>query len=517
MLRDRHATARCRRSSTRPSSRCTRSRRRPTAASTSPRRPTARSTRSTPTARRARSSIPTTSTSGRSPSIAPGNALRRHRRQGRHLQDHARTARATRFYKTKATNVVVAGVRRRTGNLLAGTESPGASSASTRAARRSCCSTRPSARSTRCASTDDGTIYARRVSGPTAADERPRADRPCTEPARAPVPVGLDGDHRRSRSSTRRSRPEQPAAPRVGAAARDAARSTASGPTACGTPSGSRATTRRTTLLSSRGGSLLVGTGTKGKIFRVAGDPPRATLVARADAQQVTALLREPSRTHRRRHREPGQAVRAVAPAAPTRGHLRVRRARRRHGGDAGARSAGARTVARRAASSCRTRSGNTRDARRNVERVVRGRTAAPRASRSRARRRATCSGAPCSTATGAHAPVLTSVTAAYLPRNLRPEVAVDHRPPAGHRLPEAVLDGRGRDRRASRTTRPTAAAADRRRAPAGPGGHRPRRSAGGSTRRGCRRSSGRPRTTTTTTCSTTCSIAARAKRRGRR
>ena len=43
------------------------------------------------------------------------------------------------------------------------------------------------------------------------------------------------------------------------------------------------------------GGSLLVGTGTDGKIFRLSGNPARATLLARAAARQVTALLREPS------------------------------------------------------------------------------------------------------------------------------------------------------------------------------------------------------------------------------
>jgi hypothetical protein len=48
-------------------------------------------------------------------------------------------------------------------------------------------------------------------------------------------------------------------------------------------------------MLIEPGGSLLVGTGTEGKIFRVAGDPARATLLARAGARQVTALLREAS------------------------------------------------------------------------------------------------------------------------------------------------------------------------------------------------------------------------------
>ena len=45
-------------------------------------------------------------------------------------------------------------------------------------------------------------------------------------------------------------------------------------------------------------------------------------------------------------------------------------------------------------------------------------------ANRSPARTPATCSGARCSPPSSAPSPVLTSVTAAYLPRNLRPEVA---------------------------------------------------------------------------------------------
>jgi sugar lactone lactonase YvrE len=42
------------------------------------------------------------------------------------------------------------------------------------------------------------------------------------------------------------------------------------------------------------GGGLLIATGNKGKIFRVAGDPPQITLVGRAPAQQVTRLLTMP-------------------------------------------------------------------------------------------------------------------------------------------------------------------------------------------------------------------------------
>jgi hypothetical protein len=41
-------------------------------------------------------------------------------------------------------------------------------------------------------------------------------------------------------------------------------------------------------------GSLLVATGNKGKIFRIAGDPPQVSLVGRAPAQQITRLLATP-------------------------------------------------------------------------------------------------------------------------------------------------------------------------------------------------------------------------------
>ena len=48
-------------------------------------------------------------------------------------------------------------------------------------------------------------------------------------------------------------------------------------------------------MLVEEGGTLLIGTGTSGKIFRLSGNPARVTLLARAAARQVTALLREPS------------------------------------------------------------------------------------------------------------------------------------------------------------------------------------------------------------------------------
>ena len=48
--------------------------------------------------------------------------------------------------------------------------------------------------------------------------------------------------------------------------------------------------------------------------------------------------------------------------------------------------------------------------------------------------------------------PVLDSVTAAYLQRNLRPQVQSDHRPSAGRGLPEAALAWAGRWRSSAST-----------------------------------------------------------------
>ena len=48
-------------------------------------------------------------------------------------------------------------------------------------------------------------------------------------------------------------------------------------------------------LLIDADGSLLVGTGKEGKIFRLSGDPARATLLARVPARQVTSLIRDSS------------------------------------------------------------------------------------------------------------------------------------------------------------------------------------------------------------------------------
>ena len=155
------------------------------------------------------------------------------------------------------------------------------------------------------------------------------------------------------------------------------------------------------------------------------------------------------------------------------------------------------------------------RDAGRNLERVVGGVHARPTARRSRAPRRDTSSGARCSRGKG-DGPVLTSVTAAYLQRNLRPQVrSITVHPPgivfqkpfttgepdlAGFRRPDHARsqahvsgpDDTGRvDGAGARPAHVSEGAPDAR--------------------------LGEPTTRTTTISSTTCCTGARARRSGRR
>ena len=330
------ATARSRRSSTPPSSRSTRSRRRPTAASTSPRRPTARSTRSPPTARRRRFfdpddkyiwalAVDRTATSSPPPATKASSTRSR------------RTARA-RFYKTNTTNVVVAGVRQgRQSDRRHRIARPGVPH---RRGRQGVRAARLAVQGDSRAALDaDGTIYAAAINGApgggsAAPTVRALAETDAARPCRRSRPRSPAITRRRQRA------PHAPAGPsttRAATARRPRGAIYRIRPTGSGTRCGSRATTAPYDLLIEPDGSLLVGTGKEGKIFRLAGDPARATLLARAAAQQVTALLREPLGPHRRaRPAIPGKLFALGAERAQAR-HLRVRRPRRRHGRDAGA------------------------------------------------------------------------------------------------------------------------------------------------------------------------------------
>ncbi len=78
------------------------------------------------------------------------------------------------------------------------------------------------------------------------------------------------------------------------------------------------------------------------------------------------------------------------------------------------------------------TRSGNTATPDDTWSPVVEGVRQRRRRTDCQPERRAICSGGPCSSASGSQLPVLTSVTTAYLPRNLRPEISSITVHPAG-------------------------------------------------------------------------------------
>jgi len=63
-------------------------------------------------------------------------------------------------------------------------------------------------------------------------------------------------------------------------------------------------------------GRLIIGTGSKGKIFRLEGDPPQPTLLARAPADQVTALYKDPKGSIYYTTANPGKLFRLSADLA---------------------------------------------------------------------------------------------------------------------------------------------------------------------------------------------------------
>jgi sugar lactone lactonase YvrE len=168
------------------------------------------------------------------------------------------------------------------------------------------------------------------------------------------------------------------------------------------------------------GGSLLVATGGSGKLFRLEGEPIRPALVARADAQQITSLIRDADGQHLLATSNPGKVV-------------RVSRERARRGSyESDIRDAA--TVAswgairwRAAANGGRvelsTRSGNTAapddtwSAWSPAYQTAEGDQITSPKARYLQWRAVLISGA------GDRSPVLTSVGAAYLPRNVRPEI----------------------------------------------------------------------------------------------
>jgi sugar lactone lactonase YvrE len=167
-------------------------------------------------------------------------------------------------------------------------------------------------------------------------------------------------------------------------------------------------------------GTLLVATGNKGKIYRLSGDPYQPTLVARANAQQVTTILPEREGRMLFATSNPGKLLRLSAARAERGTYISDVR-------DAQTVAAWG-TIKWRAQAPAgtrveiATRSGNTRtpdetwsdwtDAYANAEGTA---ISSPRARY--LQWRAVLVGAR------SDSPLLTSVSAAYLPRNMRPRV----------------------------------------------------------------------------------------------
>jgi hypothetical protein len=332
----------------------------------------------------------------------------------------------SRFYRTNAGNVVALAFTK-TGDLIAGTESPGRVFRIDAAGKAFVLLDSPFREIHAVRLADDGTIYAAALNGTQGGESR-ATDPPSAEPARTPVPsvsteittiTVID-------SPVGTSTPPQPSRPARRGGRGAIYRIGADGLWDTMWDSGEDAPYD---LIIEPSGSLLVGTGTEGKIFRVSGDPARATLLARATARQVTALLREPSGRIVGAASNPGKLF-ALSPAPARRGTY-----------ESDVRDAG--TVASWGVIRWRA-SANPGEV--NVFTRT-GNTATPDETWSPWSKAYTSAGGEqivspnarylqwraVLTANGSHpGPVLTSVTTAYLPRNLRPQVASITVHPAG-------------------------------------------------------------------------------------
>jgi hypothetical protein len=315
----------------------------------------------------------------------------------------------------------------KSGDLIAGTESPGRVFRIDSAGKAFVLLDSPFREIHAVRLADDGTIYAVAVNGAQGGDNR-ASETAAPEPARSPVPSV-------STEITAVSVVEGPVvASSQPAAAPRTVRRGGRGAIYRIRPDGlwdaiwDSGDDAPYDLVIEPSGSLLVGTGTEGKIFRVSGDPARATLLARTTSRQVTALLRESSGRIIGAASNPGKLF-ALSPTPSRRGSY-----------ESDIRDAG--TVASWGVIRWHanagpgevnvfTRSGNTATPddtwspwSKAYSNPLGEQIASPNARY--LQWRAVLS------ASGSQLPVLTSVTTAYLPRNLRPEVTSITVHPAG-------------------------------------------------------------------------------------
>ena len=325
----------------------------------------------------------------------------------------------TRFYRTNATNAVSLAIASN-GDLIAGTESPGRVFRIDASGKAFVLLDSPFREIHKIRLAPDGTIYVAAVNGTQGGSADRPADRPSpTEAGAAPVPSV-------STEITTITVMDSPVGsstpPSTGRSPRRAGKGAIYRITADGLwdllwDAGEDSPFD---LIVEPTGSLLVGTGTEGKIFRISGEPARATLLSRAGARQVTSLLRESSGRVIGAASNPGKLF-ALSPAPARRGAY-----------DSDVRDAGTvaswgvilwRAVNNGGQLELLTRSGNTATPDETWSAWSKPYTDAsgqqitsPNARYLQWRAVLTSS--------GAQGPVLTSVTTAYLPRNLRPEVS---------------------------------------------------------------------------------------------
>ncbi|HXG55371.1 MAG TPA: hypothetical protein VNJ03_08345 [Vicinamibacterales bacterium] len=317
----------------------------------------------------------------------------------------------TPFYRTHATNVVTLAFSG-SGDLLAGTESPGRVFRIDAAGKAFVLLDSPYREIHALRVADEGTIYAAAVN--VTGDRLP--DVSASEPPRPPVgTVSAEITGVTVLESPVTSAPPAPRGPRR--AGRGAIyRIRTDGLWDVMWDSGDDAPFD---FLIEPTGTLLVGTGPEGKIYRLAGEPARATLVARAGAKQVTALLREPGGRIVGATSNPGKLF-AISPEPARRGTYEsdIR--------DAGTVSTWG-TIRWRAALNgglveLFTRTGNTATPDDTWSAWSAAHTTASGEQIPGPNARYLQWRAVLSAKSGS--PVLTSVTAAYLPRNLRPLVS---------------------------------------------------------------------------------------------
>ena len=331
----------------------------------------------------------------------------------------------TAFYRTKSTHATALAMDR-AGNLLVGTESPGSVIRVDADGKGFVLLDTPYQEIRGLRFDDKGQLYASQRSTAVDRRRRPRPEhragstplrqaarrcRRCQSPPKSP----------RLPSWTGQVLPARAAARAATTGARRKAPSTASSPDGLWDQLWDSREDVPYDVVFDRTGARSSAPGNKGKLYRLEGDPLRPTLLTRASAQQVTAFYTDPRGRLYLRDRQPGKAVPAVGRARGAR-HLRVRAARRADGGDLGHDQLARHGRQRQQDRALRHAAGNTETpddtwsawSHHTPSRPTARRSPVPKARYLQWRAVLTGSG---------DGPVLTSVTAAYLQRNLRPQV----------------------------------------------------------------------------------------------